>query len=59
MKKQLKDKLNIEVELKISPFAQIAEKSIMGRYDFLRLAWIADYIIKIITFSEIHQKSGG
>ncbi|ANQ50493.2 ABC transporter substrate-binding protein [Flammeovirga yaeyamensis] len=43
VKKQLKDKLNIEVELKISPFAQIAEKSIMGRYDFLRLAWIADY----------------
>ncbi|NLR92778.1 ABC transporter substrate-binding protein [Flammeovirga agarivorans] len=43
VKKQLKDKLNIEIELKISPFAQIAEKSIMGRYDFLRLAWIADY----------------
>ncbi|MBB6463814.1 ABC transporter substrate-binding protein [Flammeovirga kamogawensis] len=43
VKKQLKDKLNVNVELKISPFAQIAEKSIMGRYDFLRLAWIADY----------------
>ncbi|KXX67903.1 ABC transporter substrate-binding protein [Flammeovirga sp. SJP92] len=43
VKKQLKDKLNINIELKFSPFAQIAEKSIMGRYDFLRLAWIADY----------------
>lgn len=43
VKKQLKDKLNINIDLKFSPFAQIAEKSIMGRYDFLRLAWIADY----------------
>ncbi|MEH0158108.1 ABC transporter substrate-binding protein [Limibacter armeniacum] len=43
VKKQLESHLNINIDLKISPFAQIVEKSTSGNYEFLRLAWIADY----------------
>jgi peptide/nickel transport system substrate-binding protein len=43
VKKQLKDNLNIEMELNISPLAKITEKSMSGNYDLLRVAWIADY----------------
>ncbi|MGB0522348.1 MAG: ABC transporter substrate-binding protein [Flammeovirgaceae bacterium] len=43
IKKQLKDNLNIDIELNIAPLAKITEKSTSGNYDFLRLAWIGDY----------------
>ncbi len=43
VKKQLKDNLNIDMELNISPLAKITEKSISGNYDLIRVAWIADY----------------
>ncbi|MEN7547704.1 ABC transporter substrate-binding protein [Rapidithrix thailandica] len=43
IQKQLKENLNVEVELQFSPIAQIAEKSTSGNYNLLRLAWIADY----------------
>lgn len=43
VQKQLKDNLNIEVELSMSVFSQITEKSLSGKYELLRHTWIADY----------------
>jgi len=43
IQKQLKDHLNIDVDLNISPLSQIAEKSTSGNFSILRHAWIADY----------------
>ncbi|WP_044238223.1 ABC transporter substrate-binding protein [Flexithrix dorotheae] len=43
LQKQLKDHLNIDIEINIAPLAQITEKSMSGNFDFLRLAWVADY----------------
>lgn len=43
VKKQLENHLNIQIDLKISPFAQIVEKSNSGNFELMRLAWIADY----------------
>jgi oligopeptide transport system substrate-binding protein len=43
IKKQLKDHLNVEVELQILPFAQLLEKSYRGDFSVLRAAWVADF----------------
>ena len=43
IQKQLKDHLNIDVELQILPFAQLLEKSYSGNYNILRAAWVADF----------------
>ena len=43
VQKQLKDHLNINIELNIAPISQITEKGMSGKYDMLRLAWIADF----------------
>lgn len=43
IQKQLKDHLNIDVELQILPFAQLLEKSYRGNYNILRAAWVADF----------------
>jgi oligopeptide transport system substrate-binding protein len=43
IKKQLKDHLNVDLELQIMPFAQLLEKSFSGDYAILRAAWVADY----------------
>jgi len=43
IQKQLKDHLNIHMELNISPIVQITEKSLSGQFDLIRLAWVADY----------------
>ncbi|WP_345370553.1 ABC transporter substrate-binding protein [Algivirga pacifica] len=43
IKNQLKKHLNITIKAEISPFSHIAEKSTSGKYEMLRLAWIADY----------------
>ena len=43
IQKQLKDHLNIDVELQILPFAQLLEKSYAGQYSILRAAWVADF----------------
>jgi peptide/nickel transport system substrate-binding protein len=43
IQKQLKDHLNIDVELQILPFAQLLEKSYRGEYNILRAAWVADF----------------
>jgi peptide/nickel transport system substrate-binding protein len=40
---QLQQNLNIQIDMQILPLAQIAEKSMAGKYAMLRLAWIADY----------------
>ena len=42
IQKQLKDHLNVDVELQILPFAQLLEKSYSGEYNMLRAAWVAD-----------------
>ncbi|MCC5931944.1 MAG: ABC transporter substrate-binding protein [Cyclobacteriaceae bacterium] len=43
LQKQLKDHLNIDIELISMPFAQLLEKSFKGDYDILRAAWVADF----------------
>jgi len=43
IKKQLKDHLNVEVDLQILPFAQLLEKSYRGDFNMLRAAWVADF----------------
>ena len=43
IQKQLKDNLNINIELTILPFAQLIEKSYQGDFSLMRTGWIADY----------------
>lgn len=43
VQKQLKENLNIDIELQIYPLAQITEKGTSGDFDLLRMAWVADY----------------
>jgi len=43
IQKQLKDHLNIDVELVILPFAQLLDKSYKGDYNMLRAGWVADF----------------
>lgn len=43
IQKQLKDNLNIDIELNLVPQAQLVEKMITGQSDFFRVGWIADY----------------
>ena len=43
IQKQLKDHINVDVELQILPFAQLLEKSYSGEYNILRAAWVADF----------------
>lgn len=43
IQKQLKDHINVDVELQILPFAQLLEKSYSGDYNMLRAAWVADF----------------
>lgn len=43
IQKQLKDNLNIDIELNLVPQAQLVEKMITGQSNFFRVGWIADY----------------
>ena len=43
VQKQLKDHLNINININVAPISQITEKSLSGSFDLLRLAWVADY----------------
>ncbi len=43
IQKQLKDHINVDIELQILPFAQLLEKSYRGDYNILRAAWVADF----------------
>jgi peptide/nickel transport system substrate-binding protein len=43
VQKQLKENLNVDIELNVVPIAQSVENAIAGNFDFLRIAWQADY----------------
>lgn len=43
IQKQLKDHLNIDIELTILPFAQLIEKSYQGDFKLIRAGWVADF----------------
>jgi peptide/nickel transport system substrate-binding protein len=43
IQKQLKDHLNINIELTILPFAQLIEKSYQGNFSLMRAGWVADF----------------
>lgn len=43
LQKQLKENLNITLEINMLTLAQIADKAKAGNYQFLRVAWVADY----------------
>ncbi|MDO1446252.1 ABC transporter substrate-binding protein [Rhodocytophaga aerolata] len=43
IQKQLKDNLNVTVNLNLVPMAQLVDNSISGNYNFNRMAWQADY----------------
>lgn len=43
IQKQLKDHLNINIDLTILPFAQLIEKSYQGDFSLMRAGWVADY----------------
>ncbi len=41
--KQLKEVLNVDVEISIMSHSQIADRSMSGSFKLIRLSWIADY----------------
>lgn len=43
LQKQLKDHLNIDIELVTLPFAQLLEKAFKGEYEMMRGGWVSDY----------------
>jgi peptide/nickel transport system substrate-binding protein len=43
VQKQLKENLNVDIEMNVVPIAQSVENAIAGNFDFLRIAWQADY----------------
>ncbi|MDX2194954.1 MAG: ABC transporter substrate-binding protein [Cytophagales bacterium] len=43
VQKQLKDNLNVDIELTIVPLAQHVENITNGKSDFFRIGWIADF----------------
>lgn len=43
IQKQLKDNLNIELQLTILPFAQLIDKSYQGNFRIMRTGWVADF----------------
>ena len=43
LQKQFKDHLNIEVDIRVFPFAQLMEKGFYGDFSFMRAGWYADY----------------
>jgi peptide/nickel transport system substrate-binding protein len=43
IQKQLKDNLNIEIQLTILSFAQLIEKSYQGNFRIMRTGWVADF----------------
>jgi len=43
LQKQLKDHLNVQLEIEVVPMAQLTERVLSGNFDLMRLAWIADY----------------
>ncbi len=43
IKKQLKEHLDIELEINMTTMSQATEKATSGKYGMLRLSWLADY----------------
>ncbi len=43
VRNQLKNSLNIEMEINILPHSQITDKCIKGNFSLIRLSWLADY----------------
>lgn len=43
IQKQLKDHLNIDVELVILPLAQLLDKAYKGEYNMMRAGWVSDF----------------
>ncbi len=41
--RQLKENLNINIEMKIMPFSQLIENIITGKAEFYRIGWMADF----------------
>ena len=57
IQKQLKDLLNIDIELEIVPFAESIEDALNGDYELLRLGWVADYPNPENFLSQFYGKS--
>ena len=57
IQKQLKDFLNIDVELEIIPFAESIDDALKGDYQLLRIAWAADYPNPENFLSQFYGKS--
>lgn len=43
VQKELKDNLNIDIEIQVLPFAQHLENAMNGKSEFFRIGWIADF----------------
>jgi peptide/nickel transport system substrate-binding protein len=43
LRKQLKENLQVELRINLYPSAQIIDKAFSGKYDLLRISWVADY----------------
>ncbi len=43
VQKQLKEHLNIDVEIEILPFAMLNQRGMQGDYEMIRVTWYADY----------------
>ncbi len=43
VQKELKDNLNIDIEIQVLPFAQHLENAMNGKSEFFRVGWIADF----------------
>lgn len=43
VQKELKDNLNIDLEIQVLPFAQHLENAMNGKSEFFRIGWIADF----------------
>ena len=43
IQKQLSDNLNIKIDLVILPFAQLVERSYLGKFRLIRSGWVADF----------------
>lgn len=41
--RQLKEHLNISIEMKVIPFSQLVENIITGKSEFYRIGWLADF----------------
>jgi oligopeptide transport system substrate-binding protein len=57
IQKQLKENLGINVEMNIVPLAQSVEDALTGKFELVRLAWLADYPNPENFLSQFYGKS--